>query len=59
MLPKDDVQRVSKKVSDLIKLIWDEFYLCDPNATKSCPCGKCFGGEDLLDQLLEDEPKMS
>ena len=27
-------KRTKSKVSALIKLIWDEFYLCDPNNEK-------------------------
>ena len=41
------VNRVKTRLGNLTRLIWDEFYLCDPvNAkveNKECPCGLCFG----------------
>lgn len=47
-------KRVKRQVANLTKLIWDEFYLCDPLSEKhadlECPCGDCH--TDDLDMLL-------
>jgi len=43
-------------VANLVKLVWDEFYLCDPKGAKlgdkKCACGNCHV-DDLMDLLIE------
>ena len=52
-------KRILTKVSILTRLIWDEFFLCDPTSEKiadqKCPCENCFSDE-LID-LLEEVPR--
>ena len=54
-------KRLKNKVCELIKLIWDEFILCDPRSankeTQECPCGVCFS-DLLFDELLNGGPDL-
>lgn len=38
-------------MANLVKLVWDEFYLCDPKKArvedKDCACGNCYVDESI------------